>query len=136
LPKLSFHQTAYSKVYPQALGSNFAENILKDYNGQTYWISIPIKRFISSSPKWICVSLGYGAEGMVDGLNNTPPGYVGQYPEERYRQWFFSMDIDLSEIKTKNITLKFLFKTLNIIKMPFPTLECSKGQIKGHIMYF
>lgn len=37
--KFSFHQSSYAKYRPDELGSNFAQQIIKDYNGQSYWLS-------------------------------------------------------------------------------------------------
>jgi hypothetical protein len=39
-PKFSFHTTQYAQYRPNVLGSSLAEQILKDYNGQTYWLSV------------------------------------------------------------------------------------------------
>ena len=38
--KYSFQQSKYSKYRPSILGSTWQENMLKDYNGQTYWLSV------------------------------------------------------------------------------------------------
>jgi hypothetical protein len=38
-PKFSFHTTQYAQYRPNVLGSSLAEQILKDYNGQTYYFS-------------------------------------------------------------------------------------------------
>ena len=37
-PKFSFHTTPYASARPNVLGSSISEQILKDYNGQTYWL--------------------------------------------------------------------------------------------------
>jgi hypothetical protein len=39
-PKFSFHTTQYAQYRPNVLGSSLAEQMLKDYNGQTYWLSV------------------------------------------------------------------------------------------------
>ena len=44
--KFSFHQSDMAIYNPQLLGSNFSEQILKDYNGQTYWVSANIHSFL------------------------------------------------------------------------------------------
>jgi len=48
----------------------------------------------------------------------------------RYRQGYFSLDVDLTRIKTKSRFLKSVFSCLNIIKIPFPNLEVSEGKLK------
>ena len=138
VPKFSFHRTPYAGARPEVLGSAFSEEILKDYNGQTYWLSLNIHSFFKESkiPKWLNVAVGYGAEGMItanDGLVNT----VFLPEKERTRQFYVSLDLDLTKIKTENHVLKTLFSLFNSIKVPAPTLEFRElGGIKGHSIYF
>ncbi len=131
LLKYSFHQTDYAFQNPDLLGANFMEQTLKDYNGQTYWLSVNIWSFNKKSkfPKWLNVAFGYGAEGMLHG-NNIPM-------DNRYRQFYLSLDVDLTKIKTKSKFLKLLFNTVNFIKIPAPALVYSnvnKWQFLG--VYF
>lgn len=138
VPKFSFHRTPYAGARPEVLGSTFSEEILKDYNGQTYWLSVNIRSFFKESkiPKWLNVAVGYGAEGMItanDGLVNT----VFLPEKERTRQFYVSLDLDLTKIKTENHVLKTLFSVFNSIKIPAPALEFRElGGIKGHLIYF
>ena len=139
LLKYSFHTTDYAEKRPEILGDNILEQSLKDYNGQTYWLSANLWSFNKKSkiPKWFNIALGYGAEGMISGyediiLNNTLiPG------QERFRQFYISLDVDLTKIKTRSKLLKTVFSTINFIKIPAPTFEInSKGQSKFHFLYF
>ena len=139
LLKYSFHTTDYAKRRPEILGDNILEQTLKDYNGQTYWLSANLWSFNKKSkiPKWFNIALGYGAEGMISGyediiLNNTLiPG------QERFRQFYLSLDVDLTKIKTRSKLLKTVFSTINFIKIPAPTFEInSKGKNKFHFLYF
>ncbi len=118
--KYSFHTTKFSKENPNLLGSNFLEQTLKDYNGQTYWLSVNLQSFAKKTnfPKWLNLAFGYGAENMITG-NSTEN-------DTRYRQFYLSLDLDLSKIKTKSKFLKTVFNTLNFIKIPAPTLSYSK----------
>ena len=61
--KYSFHQTNFAKQRPAILGENYFQQTLKDYNGQTYWLSANIWSFNKKStiPKWLNIALGYGA---------------------------------------------------------------------------
>lgn len=133
--KYSFHQTSFAKQRPNTLGENFLQQSLKDYNGQTYWLSANIWSFNKESnfPKWLNVAFGYGAEGMLYGENSvTTP-----IPQDPYRQYYFSLDVDLTKIKTKSRLLKTVFSVVNFIKIPSPTLEFNtKGKIKFHYLYF
>ena len=137
-PKFSFHTTKYASYRPEVLGSSFAENILKDYNGQTYWLSINLQSFAKDSkiPKWLNLALGYGADGMITGNNeeNTP---VLALNPQRFRQFYLSLDVDLTKIKTKSHFLKTVFSVLNTVKIPAPTIEFVRfNDIKYHFIYF
>jgi uncharacterized protein YfiM (DUF2279 family) len=133
--KFSFHQTDYPQYRPDLLGTSFSEQLFKDYNGQTYWLSGNISSFMHSEnsfPKWLNLSFGYGAEGMT-GANAESD--LEQF--DRYRQYFISPDIDLRRIKTRSKALKFTLSLLNFIKIPAPALEfTSKGTTKFHWLYF
>ena len=135
--KYSFHQTKYADMRPERLGENFLEQTLKDYNGQTYWLSANIHSFFKKSkvPKWLNVAVGYGADGMLTG-NDEPDSVL--YPnQDRIRQYYLSLDIDLSRIKTNSRVLKSLLSVVNFVKIPAPTFEInSKGRLKFHSLYF
>lgn len=138
VPKFSFHTTVYASARPAVLGSTFTEQIIKDYNGQTYWLSTNMHSFFKQSklPKWLNLAVGYGAEGMITGqdeLVNT----VFLPEKERIRQFYVSFDADLTKIKTKSHVLKTIFSVFNTIKIPAPTIEISSSQgIKFHYLYF
>jgi len=138
VPKFSFHRTPYAGARPEVLGSTFSEEILKDYNGQTYWLSANIHSFFKESkiPKWLNLAVGYGGEGMItanDALVNT----IFLPEKERTRQFYISFDVDLTKIQTQNHFLKMLFSVFNTIKVPAPTLEFRElGGVKGRILYF
>lgn len=135
--KFSFQTTAYAENDPDKLGSTTLEQILKDYNGQTYWLSVNLWSFFKESklPKWLNVSLGYGANGLPEGsydYSTMPPE-----PVESYRQFFTSVDVDLTKIKTNSDFLKTVFNVFNFVKIPAPTLEYrSNGEFKFHFLYF
>jgi len=135
--KYSFHQTKYASQRPDKLGEGLLEEILKDYNGQTYWLSANVRSFLKNEkiPKWLNVAFGYGAEGMLTGNNETED--LSFLNSNRKRQYYLSLDIDLSRIKTDSHFLKSVFSVLNVIKVPFPTLEFNdKNGIKFHAIYF
>lgn len=130
-------------------GASFAEAFLKDYNGQTLWLSVNPSAFLlprnpeSSFPKWLNVSIGYGAENMYGGFANTWTDEAGNrfildeaaYP--RYRQFYLSLDVDLTRIRTRSRLLKLLFGAINWIKIPAPTLEINtKGDVLFRPVYW
>jgi hypothetical protein len=138
VPKFSFHTTPYASARPNVLGSSLSEQILKDYNGQTYWLSVNIHSFFKQSklPKWLNIAVGYGAEGMItgnEGLVNT----VFLPESERYRQFYLSFDVDLTKIKTKSNFIKTLFLVFNTVKIPAPAIEIKgSGGMQWHYLYF
>jgi len=141
LMKFSAHLTEYAELKPDLLGSNYMERILKDYNGQTYWLSANPSSFRSDSSgpfSWLNIAFGYGAEGMIGANNNDDIDDVdGAGQIERYRQFYFSLDVDLSRIKTRSGFLKGMFYVLNSIKVPAPALEINgQGNTKFHLVYF
>jgi len=134
--KFSYHPTQFAEIRPNVLGKTWNEQLLKDYNGQTYWLTYsPIKK-----TKWIGFAIGYSASGMVGGEDNiwTDKNYfVQDYSHiQRYRQYYLSLDIDLTQIKTKSTTLKTLFFLANCIKLPAPALEFSRNRLRGYWLYF
>lgn len=138
VPKFSFHTTPYSSARPNVLGSSVPEQILKDYNGQTYWLSANIHSFAKSSkiPKWLNVAVGYGAEGMITG-NDEFTNMIFLPESERYRQFYLSLDVDLTKIETKSHFVKTILTIFNSIKIPAPTFEIrGSGGTKLHLIYF
>ena len=138
IPKFSFHTTRYAGYRPEVLGSSFTEQILKDYNGQTYWLSVNLYSFAKDSkiPKWLNLALGYGAEGMITGNKQNETSFLTQNPQ-RFRQFYLSLDVDLTKINTKSHFLKTLFSVLNTVKIPAPTIEIMHfNDVKLHFIYF
>ncbi|WP_298764844.1 DUF2279 domain-containing protein [uncultured Polaribacter sp.] len=133
--KYSFNQTRFAELRPNTLGENYLQQALKDYNGQTYWLSANIWSFAKESnfPKWLNVAFGYGAEGMLYSRTRS----TNSLSQDPFRQFYVSLDVDLTKIKTKSKILKSLFSVVNFIKIPSPTLEINtKGKIKFHYLYF
>lgn len=137
-PKFSFHTTKYASERPEVLGSSFSEQILKDYNGQTYWLSVNLDSFAKGSkiPKWLNLALGYGAEGMITGRNEDTTAFLASHPQ-RFRQFYLSLDVDLTKIKTNSHFLKTVFSVFNTVKIPAPTIEFMRfNDVKYHFIYF
>ncbi|WP_155087166.1 DUF2279 domain-containing protein [Winogradskyella ouciana] len=135
LLKYSFHRTDFAKQRPDKLGNGLFEEFLKDYNGQTYWLSANLNSFFKTDyiPNWLNLAFGYGADGMLTGEPNDPL-FLNQ---NRTRQYYLSLDIDLTRIKTNSNVLKTIFDVFNVIKVPFPAIELnSEGRLKMHYFYF
>lgn len=138
--KWSVHLTDYSQYRPEQLGHSFAERMIKDYNGQVFWLSANISSFLkeeSRFPKWLQIAAGYGGEGMTGGIAN-PVNIDGKpLPSfDRYRKFYIAPDINLSKINTGSKVLNTCLKYLSIFKFPMPALEFSKKGVKVHPLYF
>lgn len=144
--KFSYHAYDYPPDQQERADDLFgtgADRILKDYNSQTYWASANLKSFFPNSglPKWLNISFGYGAEGMLGGFENKwtdkDGNTVTMYDVPRLRQFYFAPDIDLTKIRTKSKVLRSVFFVLNAIKIPAPTISWdSKGTCKVYALYF
>lgn len=146
--KWSFHRKNYkdpglNQRSDILFGKSTPERFLKDYNGQTYWASVNLKSFFSKSklPPWLCLSVGYGAEGMFGGTENIARDANGNIifnrtDIKRFRQWYLAPDIDLSKIKTKSKALHFFLTILSAFKFPTPSLEYSNGEFRFHAIHF
>ena len=139
--KFSFWPSTVAQYNPSLLGSTPGQQFLKDYNSQTYWLSVSPFAFCKNEklPKWLAFSFGYGGNDMLGARYNDfavidEEGNVKTF--ERARQYYFSLDVDFSKIKTKSKVLKTLFSAVNLLKVPFPTLELMNGKTKFHYIYF
>ncbi|HEY0770893.1 MAG TPA: DUF2279 domain-containing protein [Sphingobacteriaceae bacterium] len=130
-PKFSFHRTKYAELRPNLLGDNLPSEILKDYNGQTYWLTVDMDKF-TYFPKWLNVAVGYGADGMVYARDreNAFHGYSA------YRQYYLSVDFDLTAIRTRSKFVKTLVFLASAIKLPAPALQFSKKGVDFRGFYF
>jgi hypothetical protein len=135
--KLSAHTTGFAAQRPDLLGESLPERILKDYNGQTIWLSANLKSFLPNTriPGWLNIAGGYGGENMISAFPITPLVVGAEY--NRYRQYYLSPDIDFTRIRTKSKLLRTVFFVLNGIKFPLPAVEFqSTGKVVGHWIYF
>ncbi|MHC2991195.1 hypothetical protein OB13_06200 [Pontibacter sp. HJ8] len=136
MPKFSFQTTQYAAERPNVLGSSLAERALKDYNGQTYWLSVNVGSFLkeeSKYPKWLGIAVGYGGEEMVynDPETNRALGLSA------HRQYYLSPDLNLMHFKGRSKLLNTALYVLSIIKIPAPALEYNrKDGFQFHPLYF
>ncbi|MCX8019526.1 MAG: YfiM family protein [Chitinophagaceae bacterium] len=146
--KWSFHKRNYKDPSLQnrskeLFGSTFHERLFKDYNTHTYWVSAPLNLLIKNKrlPDWLCISVGYGADGMFGGEENIARDANGNIifdrrDIKRIRQWYLAPDIDLSKIKTRSKALNFALTVLSAFKFPAPSLEFSNGRFKLNALHF
>ena len=127
-------------------GSPYFAAAIKDYNAQTYWISVNVASFIKNPetkfPAWLNVAAGVGMNNLFGGFENRweEDGHTfvldsNQFP--RHNQYFLSLDIDFTKIKTKSKILKTMFTMLNALKVPAPALEINAvGKSRWHWLYW
>ena len=138
--KFSYWQSKYAKNSNGYFGSTTMDKLLNDYNGHTYWFSLPLNKLVirKSLPPWLNIAFGYGANGMFGEFENITEYNGVAIPEtERYRQFLFSLDIDWTKIETDSKLLRLIFRGMTFVKLPFPALEYnSKGKFKGYWIYY
>ncbi|HEX7904223.1 MAG TPA: DUF2279 domain-containing protein [Chitinophagaceae bacterium] len=146
--KFSFHKKKYGDPQLEQraddlFGMSLPERMLKDYNAQTYWLSVNLKSFFKQSklPPWLNIAVGYGADGMYGGFENKWLDQLGNEMNRtdipRKRQFYVAPDIDFTKIKTSSKLLRTCFAVLNCLKMPAPALMMdSKGKFKAYPFYF
>jgi hypothetical protein len=146
--KTSFHKKKYNdpslnQRSDELFGKSLAERCLKDYNGQTYWLSGNIRDFFPTKkfPAWLQISIGTGAEGMFGANNNIQLGENGTIAFDktnlkRFRQWYLAPDINFTKIKTKRKAIKTALYILNCLKFPTPSIEYSQSSFKLNWLHF
>ena len=138
--RFSARFSPYAQYNPQLLGKGWASRLMKDYNGQTYWLSVNIRSFLpdkSNFPVWLNAAAGFGADGMT-GASRNPDSVGGKaIPTfKRKQQFYIAADADFSNINTSNALSAPLY-FLQFIKTPAPAVEInSDGKIKLHPLQF
>lgn len=139
--KYSYQKSPYAQYRPEVLGSSASERWLKDYNGQTYWASVRVADFLREDHPWpnfLCISVGYGADGML-GAENNPIFSEDNSPLpsfERQRQFYLSLDLDLSSFASNRRVLRAFLNTFGFIKIPAPTLLLQNGNLRFYPLFF
>jgi Predicted periplasmic lipoprotein (DUF2279) len=134
--RFSFHNSIFSKYNPGELGNNLPQHVIKDYNGQTYWLSFNISSFLGKTnfPKWINADFGYGAEGMTGAVTNPTEVNGKSIPSfTRMRKFFLGVD---GAFTAKN---DIPFPTwINTLRIPAPVLEWKPkaGSLQFKPLYF
>ncbi|MBS1662411.1 MAG: DUF2279 domain-containing protein [Bacteroidetes bacterium] len=139
--KFSYHGTIFPSYHPAELGSNLPQRMLKDYNGQSYWLSFNIGSFLparANFPNWLNLSVGYGAEGMIGAVKNPTEIKGKAIPEfRRYRQFYLSFDTDLYRVDGLSPLAATLLKINRTVKTPGPALEWNSEEgTKFHFFYY
>lgn len=144
--KLSYMPVNYAPEWrnraTDLFGGSPMGRMLKDYNGQTYWLSLNLKKIsrMDDIPTWLNLSIGYGASTMLGGRSNSWLNSVGQTisaPLIRERKLLLSLDIDLTKIPTRKKWLQTTLSLFNCLKIPAPAIEYgTSGRWKLHPLYY
>lgn len=138
--KFSYRGSTYARDAHGLLGESALDRLFSDYNGHTYWISLPVDRLLPSGgvPAWLNMAIGYGADGMLGEFENLSAYEGWPLPEAvRARQILLSLDVDWTRIETDSRLLRVLLTGLTFVKLPFPAIEYrSTGGLKAHGVYF
>lgn len=138
--KFSASFSPYAKYNPNLLGKQWASRLMKDYNGQTYWLSLNIRSFLKSDsrfPAWANIAVGYGGDGMT-GANENPSTVKGiNIPSfKRNRQFYLAPDVDWFRISSSPAVNTPLY-LLRFFKTPAPAIEFNTGgKLKLKPFYF
>ena len=132
--KVSYRTSTYARdpANQDVLGSSFGEWFLKDYNGQTLWLSIRVHSFLPEGsvkevyPRWLNLAIGYGAEGMIGGYGQEEWEIIRQ---REFRQAYLSLDVDLSNIPVRNGFLRSVFSVVNMVRIPLPALQFDRNGV-------
>lgn len=129
-PKFSFHFTTFAALRPSLLGDGFFQEILKDYNGQTFWYSwSPDKKWW---PSLLSLAVGIGAEGMIYGRD----GQNEAHQFSPYRKLLFSLDLNSNYLSSKKGWLRAVAYPFTVVKFPAPAIEISVQGIRFHWLHF
>jgi uncharacterized protein YfiM (DUF2279 family) len=127
--RYGWRQSIYPAYRPNLLGHTAGNQMLKDYNGQQYWLSFNVASVLPvgpSFPHWLNLDLGYSASGMTGGHAN--PLYFDASGKEvkfrRHRQFYLSPDITLAQLPgIRSSGAQPLVSAGQFFKLPAPSLE-------------
>ena len=121
----------YKEEPKKNIKRNQKEELIKDYNGQTYWLSVDTDKFVNF-PKWLNIVVGYGAEEMIFATEsaNRNNGF------DPHRQFYLGLDFDIHHLQTRSKALKTLIYFINMVKIPAPAIEFGKRGTKMHAFAF
>ena len=148
---VSYDRTALTTVDGQVGGSlhnrsvslfgrSGIERFLKDYNGQTIWLSAGLYHLFPERkiPRWLAISVGYSGQNLFGGRYNAwqEEGLNFVAGKSRSRQIILALDYDLSQIKTSNHHIQKILNFMNIFKWPAPGVSYSTSEgLSFHVVF-
>lgn len=142
------HTSSLQARAADLFGRHALTRMVKDYNAQTYWLTVTPSAFLAAGPKWLpdwlSLALGVRGDNLYGGFANTwteaatGATYAldaGAFP--RRSRYFLSLDLALSRLPVRHPFWRTVFHAMDFVKIPFPTLELrSDGHWRGHWIYF
>jgi hypothetical protein len=127
--KFLYIASPFAAQRPGLLGKSFPSKLIKDYNAQSYWLSVSPFLFMKQESwyKAFQLSFGYGANGMIAATAGKQ-NELGFASLTRFRQYMISLDIDWTKLPVKDPKLKRFLRCLNAIKIPLPQLLIAGGK--------
>ena len=125
--KFSSHQSNITHCRPNLLGKTKLERVFKDYNGQSYWVTLNLNKTFNEKIeilKYIDLAIGYTIDGFIGARNNQiiDCNCIDCNQLNRTSSLLLSLDINLEPLKGKNKLLDVLIKPFSILKFPAPTI--------------
>ena len=141
--KFSSNKSTYASCRPSLLGENRLQQILKDYNGQTYWLTFNYNELWNKRIKlfdYIDFAFGYSIDGFTGGHNNPEISSCNCLISncnnlKRTSQFIFSVDLNTSKIKNKHPILGKFLLPFDIVKIPFPAFILNNSK-NFKLIYF
>lgn len=137
--KFNFLPSPYAKHRPDLLGVGFAAQMLKDYNGQAYWLCSNPNDWADVGwwPEWLDLAFGYSAAGMTGGKENAFPllDDGAEAPDvNRVRQYYLSLDLNLHALPARRAWFKAFRNVFAFVKIPAPAIGVNgEGRLIGGI---
>ena len=135
--KQSYFPSPYAALRPSVLGKSQLERYLKDYNGQTYWLSFSPNRIIGTAffPKFLLLSIGYSCDAKLEGHANEYIAANGvRYTAQR--EFLLSLDIDFRQFHFKRKWVQRVCSVFDLIKVPLPALQLRGNEWRWYPVYF
>lgn len=129
----------YEERTTELYGEGIASRLLKDYNGQTYWLSVNPASFNIPHPDWLNWAVGVGAKNIYGGFSNEWETENAHYlsPLSRKTIFYLSPDINWDALKGNSHFLNTILHLLNYLKTPAPAVSIdSRGNLRWHLLFF
>jgi hypothetical protein len=114
--------------------------IIDDYNGTTFWLAMNVNNMLPNTiepywPDWLMFSVGYGVRGYAIDIFDDEGNVIGEQTVRR--RFLLGLDYDWVKIipESKSGFINFLRQSLNIIRLPGPTLEIGDDGVSFGLLY-